>query len=327
MTNSKMTDKNIYILYGGPSSEHDVSVKSKDYFALLLKEYRPQLVLWTKDNTFVVNNKVLELEDFLVAIKNSQGIIVNATHGEFGEDGWIQEKLEKASIPFSGSDSISSHLAMDKQASQKAVQGIVKTIQTYAFYANKFDIKLMQKALGTSFPLFIKPNAKGSSVGVTKVHNQKELISAIAEITIPLEMYLIQPAIEGKEFSIGTVLDNGEYYDLPATEIRPKSEFFDYEAKYSDGGSEEITPAPIDTKLMNNLKAAANAIHSRLGLGYYSRTDFIVTKDNQLFYLETNSLPGMTATSLLPQQLKYIHLIEKFTQGLLNNLITSKTHA
>ncbi len=312
----------VYIVYGGPSSENSVSQKSKTLFAKLLQKYSPILVEWKDEETFQLEGRNLSLPEFFTLIKESDGVFVNAMHGEFCEDGWIQKKLEKYKISFTGPSSKAAELSMDKESSQEAVKDIINVIPTFSIQVEKgretYDSELEKlKILNWQFPLFIKPNGKGSSVGIFKVKD----INHLKQMLLKLEQdkYLIQPEVRGREISIGTVCDRGEYLDLPATEIVPKGEFFDYDSKYSVAGSREITPANISEDLMTRVKKASIDIHNRLNLGCYSRTDMILV-NNDIYYLETNSLPGMTECSLLPQQLRNIGMLEKFGEILLRNL-------
>jgi len=312
-----------YIVYGGPSSENEVSCASKYLFLELLKKFNPILVEWKKDKTFVVKDKILDLEAFLEYLKQHKGVFVNAMHGEFCEDGWIQGYLEKTGIPFTGPSSESAKRSMDKIGSQEIVKDLINIIPTESIIitgalgeSEEFVKKVI--ALNWKYPLFVKPNAKGSSVGICKINNEEELIKTANELDI--DTYLIQPCIEGLEVSIGTVCDQGEFLDLPATEILPKGEFFDYESKYTEGGSSEITPARVSKEIMEELKRVSIEIHKRLDLGCYSRTDIILGNNGTMYYLETNSLPGMSKMSLLPQQLRTIGELEEFGNILLRNL-------
>ncbi len=312
-----------YIVYGGPSSENEVSCASKDLFFELLQKYNPILVEWKKDKSFVIGERVFDLKGFLKYLKDQNGVFVNAMHGEFCEDGWIQEYLEEAKIPFTGPSSKSAKLSMDKIASQEVVKDLIDIIPTknITVKGSSEDREALIReiiSMRWNYPLFLKPNAKGSSVGIYKIKNEKELANIVD--TLSPDTYLVQPCIEGTEISIGTVCDKGKYLDLPATEILPKGEFFDYKSKYTNGGSNEITPARISEEVMNMVKRMSINIHKRLNLGCYSRTDMIIGKDGKIYYLETNSLPGMSKTSLLPQQLKAIGKLEEFGDILLRNI-------
>jgi D-alanine-D-alanine ligase len=224
-------------------------------------------------------------------------------HGEFVEDGKLQTLLEYFQIPYSGSNSSASALAMDKFRSMLA-------IYTTGISCPKTSLEEIKDSLvlppTLSFPVILKPNNLGSSVGVSKITNQKELLTKAFEIKRKLHVahIILQEFIEGLELSCGVLqTKNNEFIKLPPIEIHPKkSEFFDYSSKYEIGGSEEITPpVSIDKKLSDEISDAAATAHVILGCKTYSRSDFIAT-NNKFYFLETNTLPGMTSTSLLPQE-------------------------
>ncbi|MCE9499528.1 MAG: ATP-grasp domain-containing protein, partial [Leptospira sp.] len=162
-----------------------------------------------------------------------------------------------------------------------------------------------------NFPLFVKPTLGGSSVGAGKADTLDELSSRISEIFRMEDRALVQELITGTEVSCGVFekKEKGRFipFALPVTEILPGGEFFDYDSKYKDGGSKEITPARINGELTKKVQESAIVAHTLLGCSGYSRTDFII-RNNIPYILETNTLPGMTATSLIPQQVKNIGL-------------------
>lgn len=308
--------KKLYIIYGGPSSEREVSFSSKDYFAKLYEDQNPILVEWLEDFSFVLNNELYKEEDFYKFLKTQKGVAIIAGHGEYIEDGYIQEKLYKNRIEYTGSSPESCELAMDKIKSQRIAKKFAKIVPTYASLPNKFSLADMQKKIGNNFPIFLKPNARGSSVGCYIARSQEELEKLIKGL--PDIEYIYQPLIEGVEVSIGSVRDGNNFLRLSPTEIRPKlSIFFDWDSKYKEGGSEEITPCTLGEDFNQKVCEIANKIHNSLGLGYYSRADFIYSKNGELYYLETNTYPGMSKTSLVPQQLKHSHLEDEFKKGLI----------
>jgi D-alanine-D-alanine ligase len=155
------------------------------------------------------------------------------------------------------------------------------------------------------FPIVVKPNNQGSSVGVTIAKNKEEAVKAVEAVLETASEVLFQQFIHGREITVG-VLDQGfagSEYALPPTEIKPKSShFFDYRAKYEIGASEEITPAPLGEALTRVVQAAAKKLHGAVGARGFSRTDIILDDQKQAFILEINTIPGLTETSLLPQQ-------------------------
>lgn len=304
----KNTLKNKFvILFGGPSSEREVSLGTSDFFLDMYSDYDTLTVEWKSDHMFNFSGQSIDEEAFLKKLIDNEYSVILASHGEYFEDGYIQEKLEKAGVRFTGSDSASCKLSMDKVKSQENVKNITKIIPTHRSYQ---DLK---------YPFIAKPNALGSSIGVYIVKNDSDLDKFSKFFN---DDYIFQPLIKGRELSLGSVRDGSGFLKLYPTEIRPKKDFFDYEAKYVSGMSEEITPANLDLETTQCLVEMTNKIHNSLGLGYYSRTDYILSEDGDMFYLETNSLPGMTKTSLVPQQLSYSNLTNDFKQGLIKNMIT-----
>jgi D-alanine-D-alanine ligase len=196
-------------------------------------------------------------------------------------------------IPYTGSDFSACLTAMDKSLSKLLFRAAGVATADYTL------IRSGEKPYAVSFPCVVKPCSCGSSVGVSIVENEEELYAALAFAEKYEGKILIEDKIEGREFSVGIL--NGKA--LPAIEIRPKEGFYDYERKYQSGLTEEICPAPLNTEEAARLADSALKAHRALGLGSYSRIDFI--KDNKtgkFVCLEANTLPGMTPMSLLPQE-------------------------
>lgn len=314
-----MKSNMLAVLYGGPSSERAVSFSTKDFFTQLYHEYKPLPLEWNEDFTFSVNNESLPENQTLDFLRDNGFSVVLASHGEYVEDGYIQERFEHSGINFTGSNSVACRLAMDKYGAQDVVEDITTTIPTYKSKPSEFDWIEFSRKIGNYYPVFLKPNNLGSSVGAYIANDRAELEEILENLTdIP---YLFQPLVDGLELSLGTVREGDGYMNLFPTEIRPKSAFFDYDSKYVQGMSEEITPAKIPFELIEKIRHEANSVHEALGLGYYSRSDFILTPYGELYYLETNPLPGMTHTSLVPQQLLYSNKVDAFKTGLLENLL------
>jgi D-alanine-D-alanine ligase len=310
----------IYVVFGGPSSENEVSKGSKDLFVELLKKYKPSLIEWNKDKSFtdIESSKSFSFDDFLEKIAQEKAIFVNAMHGEYCEDGWIQERLEKYKIKFTGPNSKAARNSMDKYKSQALVKNLIKTIPTLKVQKSRKTLSESIKSQLPVFPIFLKPNAKGSSVNSFKINSYDELVKTWENLED--DTYLVQPVISGTEISIGTVFDGKRSLDLPPTEIIPKGAFFDYKSKYVAGNSKEITPARLSPELTAKVKELSIKIHKRLDLGCYSRTDMIIDKIGEIFFLESNSLPGFTKASLLPQQLRFLDMLDAFGEILLRNL-------
>ncbi|MEK7120402.1 MAG: D-alanine--D-alanine ligase [Patescibacteria group bacterium] len=293
----------IGVLKGGPSSEHEVSLKTAENVerALLNRGFFVKPI-------FVDKNGWWHIKNFKVsppfALDQVDGVF-NAMHGEYGEDGQVQKILENHGTPFTGSGSMSSILAMDKLNSKKIFQEENMPLARHIAFDKGGEKEVRQKINFGSldFPLVVKPVDRGSSVGVGIAHNAQELNNLIAQAFKYSDQVMIEEYLSGTEITCG-VLENykdQKIFALPPTEIVPRlSDFFDYDSKYESGGSNEITPARLSDLLLRRAQDIAKTAHRALGCRHYSRTDMIV-RDGKIYILEVNALPGLTATSLLPQ--------------------------
>jgi len=284
----KMT---IALLSGGVSSEREVSLDSGDQVYEALDKQKYNIVRYDPKT---------DLARLLEDAPNIDAALI-ILHGPYGEDGTIQGLLELLDIPYQGSGVLGSSLAMNKLASKYLYEKARLPIPPYIALnkGDRLDPKGWQKQLG--LPLVIKPNAAGSSVGMTIVKSLDVLQQAVEKAFSHDTTILIEGYVEGVELT-GGVVGNKELLALPIIEIIPDAEheFFDYEAKYTAGVTQEICPARIDDEMTQKAQAYAKAAHRALFCEGYSRTDMIL-KDREIYILETNTIPGMTATSLLPQ--------------------------
>jgi D-alanine-D-alanine ligase len=224
-------------------------------------------------------------------------------HGSPGEDGLIQSMLDRIGCPYQGSGPAGSFLALNKAAA--------KLVLSRAGLATPDWVLLTEKPLPGwqppfPCPLFIKSNTGGSSLGMERVPARENLDAALTRLFSAGGEFLVEPAVNGLEVTCGVLgKPGGGEEALPPILIRPTgtdSVFFDYTAKYTKGGAEELCPAPLPKKVRQAAQDAALTAHRALGLFGYSRTDFILCRNESLVVLETNTLPGMTATSLVPQE-------------------------
>ena len=291
----------VAVLMGGSSSEREVSINSGKN---VLNALRTGNNLQRYIAVSIAFRQPQELIKKLEKIKCN--VVFPVLHGKFGEDGGVQALLEALNLPYVGSGVLASALCMDKILSSELMQ-------KYGLFVPR-----VLAPRSSSFPrsgVVVKPRASGSSVGISIVRNKKDLNKAIklAEKSGEGEA-IIQEFIPGTELTCGVVeFTKGRlsrkpaFRALPVTEIIPNksngAKFFDYKAKYTEGGSEEITPARISSKLTKQIQDSAILAHKILGCRHISRSDFIV-KGTKLYYLETNTMPGMTKTSLIPQAIK-----------------------
>lgn len=223
-------------------------------------------------------------------------IVFLALHGTCGEDGKVQATFDLLGIPYTGAGTLSSSLAMDKDITKRLVADVVNTPGWKTVEYTKSDIDGLTDA--ACLPLVIKPVASGSSIGVSIAYTKDEVRKALTEGLHTGGKTVLEQYIKGRELCIG-ILENES---LPSIEIIPKEGFYDYANKYQPGASVEVCPAEISAQAEEKLRAAALRVYQRLGLSVYSRADFILDTDGEVWFLEINTLPGMTPTSLLPQE-------------------------
>ncbi len=219
-----------------------------------------------------------------------------ALHGTCGEDGRVQAAFDLMGIPYTGAGYLSSAIAMDKDLTKRLVADVVSTPRwkTVEYTADDID-ELVEKA---QLPLVVKPVASGSSIGVSIAHTKEELRTALVDTLSVGGRMVLEQYVAGREIQVGILEDKA----LPSIEIIPKVGFYDYTNKYQPGAAEEICPSEISPEAEEKLRAAALAVYNALGLSVYSRADFILDADGEPWFLEINTLPGMTPTSLLPQE-------------------------
>ncbi|HSG81754.1 MAG TPA: D-alanine--D-alanine ligase [Gemmatimonadota bacterium] len=221
-------------------------------------------------------------------------VVFVALHGGAGEDGRVQALLDLVGIPYTGSGPLGSALAMDKLVTKELFAN--DGVPTPPWLAGRVSAETIETALG-GFPVIVKPVHEGSTVGVSVVKAADQLEEALARAEAFNGLPLIERFIPGRELAVGVLGDQA----LPIVEIRPKHEIYDYECKYTKGMSEYEVPAPLAAEITDEVQMLAVKAHRVLRLSSYSRVDFRLDVDERPWCLEVNSLPGMTATSLLPK--------------------------
>ena len=301
--------RNIALLTGGDSSEWQIALQGAENIgnALDRSRYTPYTIVlrnghWTytaPDGT----KSELDRNDFTLPvagrkIKLDYALIV--IHGTPGEDGRLQGYLDMMGIPYSSCGFVSSVLTFDKAACKRAVagSGIHLAKEILLNKTSEIDPAAIIAELG--LPLFVKPNASGSSFGVTKVKKQNELLPAITEAFKESDQVLMEEFIEGREISCGVMIAGGKEYIFPTPELVCQSEFFDYKAKYQ-GFSNEITPADLPEAIRKEVNRLTLIAYKRLNCRGVVRIDFIV-KGETPYMIEINTIPGMSSHSIIPQQ-------------------------
>jgi D-alanine-D-alanine ligase len=281
------------VLMGGPSSEREISFKSGKAVLSALKDLGLDAVGIDITSEDKQDN---------IRLFREQGLqcVFIALHGRFGEDGAIQEILEEANLPYTGSGVEASRLAMDKV-------GALEVFRKGGLYVP--ESRVMEKGSRNSayhnslgFPVVVKPANHGSSIGLSIVESEDGMARAV-ELAFEFDRrIIIEEYIPGRELTVG-VLDEKA---LPVIEIVPKHKFFDFEAKYQSGLTDYVVPAPLKPDIASQVQEAALKAHKLLGCLGCSRTDIILSRNSLPYVLETNTIPGMTATSLLPKAAKVL---------------------
>lgn len=298
------------VLRGGPSSEYEVSLKTG---ASVLKNlnrerYEPRDIFIAKDGAWHLDG-LRRGEDYIL---HRVDVVFNALHGEYGEDGKVQRILEHFGAPFTGSLSLPSAMAMNKVMTKNSVSGLPIKMPRHIVIENSeedLERKIMEVWKTFTQPSVVKPMAFGSSVGVGIARDFPTFRLLILGALEKSDSALVEEYIQGREATCGVVENfrGEEIYQLLPVEIipPPEKEFFDYQAKYS-GLSREICPGNFSPAEKTTIQQAAALVHQTLGLGHYSRSDFIVSPKRGIYFLEVNTLPGLTNESLLPKSLAAI---------------------
>lgn len=316
-----MSKIKVGVLRGGPSSEYKVSL---DTGANVLKgldrqKYHPVDIFISKEGDWHLKGMVVSPQKALRAVD----VVFNAMHGEYGEDGKVQQLLDHHKIPYTGSGTIASAFAMQKVLARDIFALAGLKIPKALIVRRKDDIHALAikaiRELGHS--LVIKPAGRGSSVGVTIAHNIYKITNAIVDAFNHDDVVLLEQFIKGREATCGVLEDfrGHSHYTMPVIEIIPPDhkKFFDYECKY-DGSTKEICPARFDLETIKKIQSTALTAHKALGCRHYSRTDVIITPKHDVYVLEINTLPGLTDTSLFPQS---AHAVGLEFGGLLDHLV------
>jgi D-alanine-D-alanine ligase len=308
----------VTVLTGGTSAERDVALASAVQVIAALRRVGHQVAVVDtargfipeKDEASLLPSRVgtvppsatelaLLEQGFLLSglrdlavVRNAQ-VLFLALHGGRGEDGTIQTILDVLGVPYTGSGPLGSGMAMDKDVSKRLFRA--SGVLTADWLMAPASVAEVQDVIG--WPAVVKPSKQGSTVGLTIVKRPEEYAPAVELAARYDDEVMIEAFVPGRELTVGIL----EGTALPTGEIIPRHEIFDYECKYTPGMSEEIFPADLPEEVANECARLAVSAHQCLKLGGYSRVDFRMTAQGELYCLEANTLPGMTATSLLPQ--------------------------
>ena len=281
----------VALLAGGKSGEREVSLAGAKEVAKALDPERYEVSRYDPSTDIAR----------LAADASNIDVVFILLHGRFGEDGTVQGFLDLLGLPYQGSGVLGSALAMDKDAAKTMYRVHGLPVSKWRM-AEPRDVEVPERLLtDLTLPLVVKPVRQGSSLGMSIAHTPEELGAAIGKAFGYDQEVMVEEYIKGREITVG-VIGNDQLTALPLVEIIPGPEhpFFDYQAKYQTGASKEICPADLPEAISRQAQGYALTAHRALKLRGYSRTDMIVA-DNGIVVLETNTIPGMTPTSLLPQ--------------------------
>ena len=324
--------KHIAVVMGGTTSEHAISIKSgTEVMKHLSRElFQATAVVISKEGWMVhyANEQIpLNLKTFTFKHNDKElkfDAVFNAVHGVPGENGDLQTLLEKVGLPYTGCSAEVARLTYNKYETLEFLKphGIHMAKHQIIQKNSTWSAAHIVEDLG--LPCFVKANKAGSSFGVVKVHKVEDMHQAVQTAMNEDDEVLVEGFLAGTEVSIGVIQYKGEVVVLPPTEIISNNDFFDYAAKY-EGNSKEITPARLSDIQLANLRKAAKKVFVSLGARGFSRSDFIFQGDTP-FFLELNSIPGLTAQSLLPQQARHvgIALTDLFTD-MINSCLKNNT--
>lgn len=301
--------RTIAIVAGGDSSEFGISVKSANEVSKVLSSrYLVYIIIVRNTSWYWEDQKGryhnVDKNDFTLVVDEFHirfDAVFIAIHGKPGENGLLQGYLDMMQIPYTGCGAFCSALTFNKHACKLFLKDYKIPMTLDILLRKGYPVDPADISRQTGLPCFVKPNDSGSSFGVTKVKKQEDLESAINTAFKESDEVIIESFMDGREVACGIVKTRSGEIVLPVTEIISKNEFFDFEAKYTPGKSEEVTPAQMPESVIKKVQKLSSSIYGLLGCKGIVRVDFIVMGDRPLF-LEINTVPGMTAESLIPQQ-------------------------
>lgn len=276
--------KKIGILTGGNSAEREISLKSSEAIMSACKDLGYETI------QIILNGSVSKIIPELEKVD----FVFIALHGGKGENGVIQGLLDSLNVPYNGSGVLASSLGMEKSITKQLVRSCGILTPDWKTFSN---VDASKQYIPKAFPVVVKPSADGSTLGLSIVKNQHELITAIKLADQYDGNIMIEKYINGRELTV-TIIGQRVF---PIVEIIPKHRFYDYECKYEKGMSDYICPSKLPHKLTETIQSIALDIFNKLQCSGYARADFILDKENIPWFLEINTLPGMTTTSLVPK--------------------------
>ncbi|MCD4735866.1 MAG: D-alanine--D-alanine ligase [Bacteroidales bacterium] len=303
--------KNIAIIFGGYSGEYKISVQSADVVAKYLQKtnYNVYKVLISNEGWYLIgeNGQKFAVDKTDFSIKNNEitiqfDAVFIAIHGTPGEDGKLQGYFDMINLPYTSCNHASSAITFNKYFCKQIVKSIgIQTAESVIVYTD--DKNNPDRISGLNYPLFIKPNNGGSSVGMSKISDRSQVENAIELAFREDDEIIVEEFVKGREITCAVMKYNKEIIVFPITEIISKKDFFDYEAKYDPSLAEEIVPARIPEDIAEKCRQTSVKLYNELNCSGVIRCDYIFNEDG-LYFLEINTIPGMTESSILPKMAK-----------------------
>ncbi len=313
--------KKVAVVYGGYSSEHDISVRSGKYVASVIdrNEFDVYEVHISQKAWMVEDKYPMDRSDFSFYIDGEKyrfDVALILIHGTPGEDGLLQSYFQLIGLPFVSCNPLCSIITFNKYYCNHYLHDLGVKISDSIIVRPYEQVSVKHVVSRLGLPVFVKPNAGGSSFGTTKVKQEADLLPAIEAARKESEEVIIERFVPGREITVGVIRYNGQIKALTPCEIRSKKEFFDYDSKYNPELNEEIIPAPIPEDKLVEAMRISEKVYNYLNCKGIVRIDYILTHDGQFYYLELNSIPGMTEASIVPKMLRYdkVDITELYSQ-------------
>lgn len=330
----------IALITGGFTGEAEVSLKSAAFVAQKLdtKRFDVYKIILSKDSWYYIDNSDVKHEidrrDFTLSINDAIitfDLAFIMLHGSPGEDGKLQGYLDMVGLKYTSCDTLTSALTMNKAYTKVLLQEVKDLYLAKSICLSESNSGAASSiAERLNLPYFVKPNGGGSSIGMTKVNKREELIPAI-ERAFDTEnanrQVLVEEFVTGREFSVGVYSSSQGLEVLPVTEVVTSREFFDFEAKYTPGLTDEITPADLTIEELERIRVIVKNVYNTLNCKGLVRIDFFLEKgSNQFYFIEINTIPGQTEQSFIPQQIRAAGMNEtSFYSELIEQALASKS--
>lgn len=320
---TEVMNKQLSIIAGGVGTEREVSLLSGRNIvdSLRAEGVECEEIIVGVDKSFIYKDRIMSEVEGLEFLKKENALVFQVVHGTYGEDGEFVRKLEEYGITYIGSNSDVLAKTINKSETESLLREHLITTTKSVLVK---DIYHISKVGELQYPLIIKPNKEGSSIGVIKVKEESDLRTALEKSLDVYDEVVVQTCVEGREFTCGVIeIDGKEIALTPSEVVLENGMLFDYNAKYFVNGL-EITPAAVDEEMMKKIQNCAIEVHKVMGCKDISRTDMILNEKGELVVLEINTVPGMTSVSFIPAEMKASgYSLKDFVEGMIKKMMTN----